>query len=686
MTFRLTNKERSASPDVTYPNGGSKDQGANGRMDLAQPPNDTFKFHPLANGVPRKKQPFNHRPTAGRPAVGGGRLPKTVKYARQASSTQQTGTKPAAPQTKELDVVAELQDDESLPSRKEKPSETRRDSDLRRNRKPQRARREVELGLPPTDEQRLEDLPEFDDYQAPEEREALQTWVKPWVKPSIPPPAPVAVESRLAEREGNDIRPGPASRDRDEGAVASGRRDEAALAIDDGGEEALWPEDEEETDHVPTILVLDRQGSFASNLAKATATLDPAPEILRLSRTTEVLDVVAQDQPDVLVAAPREVTGAGLRRLAEVHHRYPKVVIILSDNGKPISPLQTAACGTHDILPATPTKARLRNRISRALETAEELRQERLVVTEKVVIEAPPPPPPEPDPEPAPAPVSIPRPKQLRHTGVARVFTVASASGGCGKTFFSTNLAAYLATATRSRVLLVDLDLQFGEVAIALHLRPQRTIAELIQEEDIAAALPDFVVGHRSGFNVLCAPKDPVAGDRVGPRETSAILEAARTQYDFIVVDTPPTINETVLATFDQSQSLVIMATMDLPSLKNLRIFLQTLEKLSLPADQVSVVINKAEAGTGIDLKEVEPLYPQGFSAVLPYSRQVSWSLNMGAPILESDPHAEISRKLADAARRLVPPNPGVILPWAPSESQPRRRGWFMRLLKGSAA
>jgi pilus assembly protein CpaE len=185
---------------------------------------------------------------------------------------------------------------------------------------------------------------------------------------------------------------------------------------------------------------------------------------------------------------------------------------------------------------------------------------------------------------------------------------------------------------------------------------------------------------------VLCAPKDPVAGDRVGPRETTAILEAARAEFDYIVVDTPPTLNETCLAAFDQSQSLVIMATMDLPSLKNLRIFLQTLEKLSLPADQVSVLINKAESGTGIDLKEVEPLYPQGFSAVLPYARQVSWSLNMGAPIIESDPNAEISRKIAEASIKLVPPNPGVILPWGPSNPAPRRRGWFMRLLKGSAA
>jgi pilus assembly protein CpaE len=221
-------------------------------------------------------------------------------------------------------------------------------------------------------------------------------------------------------------------------------------------------------------------------------------------------------------------------------------------------------------------------------------------------------------------------------------------------------------------------------VAISLHLRPKRTIAELVTEDDLGAALPDYLVDHSAGFKVLCAPKDPVTGDRVGPRETTAVLEAARQQFDYIVVDTPPSINETCLAAFDQSQSLIIMATMDLPSLKNLRIFLETLKKLNLPADQVALVVNKAESGTGIDLKEVEPLYPQGFSAVLPYAKQVSWSINMGVPVLIADPNAEITRKLVAGAIKLVPPAPRIQLPWSTAETSVKR-GWFMRLLKGNA-
>lgn len=483
----------------------------------------------------------------------------------------------------------------------------------------------------------------------------------------------------------------PVTDEQPEAAPHEANNGRAAQGAWAAGLSDTWHDEQEEAEEadeerVSRILVLDRVGNFASDLARATVDLEPAPEILRLSRSTQVIDVVEQEEPDVIVVAPEEMTGAGLKRLAEIHRNDPKIVIVLSEGAKPVTAAQSAACGTSDIIATGTTKARLRSKMMRALKTAEELRQEHTVFEERIVVQEAP----FVEREPEPAPVEEYQPAPLaakpaaRNTKLARVFTVASASGGCGKTFYATNFAAYLAKATGGKVLLVDLDLQFGEVAISLHLRPKRTISELVQEDDISVALSDYVVDHGAGYKVLCAPRDPIAGDRVGPRETTMVLEAARTQFDYIVVDTPPSINETCLAAFDQSQSLVIMATMDLPSLKNLRVFLETLKKLNLPADQVSLVVNKAESGTGIDLKEVEPLYPQGFSAVLPYAKQVSWSINMGMPVLVADPNADISRKLAEGAVKLVPPLPGKQIPWMAPAAAPRR-GWFSRLLKGKA-
>jgi pilus assembly protein CpaE len=428
------------------------------------------------------------------------------------------------------------------------------------------------------------------------------------------------------------------------------------------------PEDAQAADHheeqVPTVLVLDRRGQLSTELARAAQTLDPAPEILRLGRPTQVLDVVDEMSPDVVVAAPEEMTHAGMRRLAQVHRAHPRAVILLSPNGRAVPLAEAAACGASDVLPYPTTPGRMRVKLRQAIERVEELRAERVVVHE-------------------PAPFS--ETSALSTTNLGHVLTITSASGGCGKTFYATNLAAYLAAASQGKVVLVDLDLQFGEVAVTLRIRPERTIAELTEEADgdVGDLLADYVVSHEAGYDVLCAPKDPVAAERVGPREATAVIEAARRSYDYVIVDTPPSLNEVVLAAFDQSKTLVVMATMDIPSLRNLRVFLQTLDRLKVDTEDVTLVLNKAQEGTGINLAEIERLYPQGFSSVLPLATEVTRSLNLGKPVVSCEPSAEVSQKLVEGATRIVPPSDGVSLPWTYPAS--KRRSWMHKFFRKGA-
>ena len=184
--------------------------------------------------------------------------------------------------------------------------------------------------------------------------------------------------------------------------------------------------------------------------------------------------------------------------------------------------------------------------------------------------------------------------------------------------------------------------------------------------------LPQFVLAHDAGYDVLCAPEDPMASERIGPRDATAILEAAEAHYDYIVVDTPPALNEVVLAAFDRSRSLVVMATMDVPSLRNLRVFLQTVDRLKLEAEHVSLVLNKAERGTGIDIGKLQRVYPQGFTAVLPYATEVTRSINRGHPVIVTSPDTDISRKFIEGATRLVQPADGAELVWQGEQ----RRTW----------
>src|ERR1700716_2548421 len=388
-----------------------------------------------------------------------------------------------------------------------------------------------------------------------------------------------------------------------------------------------------------TLLVVDRRGSFSSDIERAARSLEHAPRVVTVSRLTRLLDDVRLESPDVVLAAPEEMTATGLRRLAQIHRASPKTVIFLTEGATPITMTEAASCGASEVIAYPASSTRLRNALHRILDTAEAVRGERVVIREVPAAPL----------EPAPASAARAR------VSNAMVFTVTSPTGGCGKTFFATNLAAYLAGVTGGRVLLVDLDLQFGEVSLALGLRPPRTISELINEDDIDEAFPEYLVEHSSGYQVLSAPADPFAAELVGPREATRVLQCARRQFDYIVVDTPPSLNEVVLAAFDESRYLVVMATLDVPSLRNLRVFLETIDRLKLPAEDISCVLNKAEPNNGIDLQELLRVYPQGFAAVLPYSRDVSRSLNAGQPVLIVEPKSEISQKLLEAGAKLVP-------------------------------
>jgi pilus assembly protein CpaE len=245
--------------------------------------------------------------------------------------------------------------------------------------------------------------------------------------------------------------------------------------------------------------------------------------------------------------------------------------------------------------------------------------------------------------------------------GPGRVFTISSATGGCGKTFFATNLAWFLTKHTGLRCCIVDLDLQFGEVSTALRLRPKYTIFDALQredtdEDDLRIHVEEYTVMHETGIHVLAAPREPSEADRITPPDVTRIVDSVRNRFDYVVVDTPPALNECVLAAFDLSDMLYTMATLDLPSVRNMSVFLGTLERLKIPQDNIRLILNKAESDVGIDIDQVTKLFPQGFESVLPYAKEVSKSINLGMPVMAASPNAEISRLMADGMKIVLPP------------------------------
>ena len=257
---------------------------------------------------------------------------------------------------------------------------------------------------------------------------------------------------------------------------------------------------------------------------------------------------------------------------------------------------------------------------------------------------------------------------------LGRIATVFSPKGGTGKTVISVNLAASLAKHEGRRTLLLDLDLQFGDTAIMLGLEPEKTIYDLVVApgELDSEKLVGYTTKHASGLEVLPAPLRPEDAELVTEAKLQRLLEVARSSYDAIVVDTSPFFHGPMLATLDRTDELLLVCGMDVPTVKNVRLSLQTLELLSFPPERIRLVLNRANSNVGIKQREVEEALETKVRYELPSDRAVTVAVNRGNPVVLSNPGADFAR----AVRRLAK---DTLVATEPPEARAKRRRWFAR-------
>lgn len=247
-----------------------------------------------------------------------------------------------------------------------------------------------------------------------------------------------------------------------------------------------------------------------------------------------------------------------------------------------------------------------------------------------------------------------------RHSG--RIVTVFSPKGGTGKTVVSSNLAATLAKREGKRTLLLDLDLQFGDAAIVLGIEPEKTIYDLVVApgELDSEKVAGYVSKHPCGLDVLAAPLRPEDAELVTESKITALLDVVRASYEVIVVDTSPFFHGPMLATLDRTDELLILCGLDVPTLKNVRLALQTLELLSFPSNRIRYVMNRANANVGLNTREVEAGLKVKVSCELPMDTSVQTCVNRGEPVCVTDPRADFSKAIAALAKQVAPVAPAT--------------------------
>lgn len=253
-----------------------------------------------------------------------------------------------------------------------------------------------------------------------------------------------------------------------------------------------------------------------------------------------------------------------------------------------------------------------------------------------------------------------------------KLITVFSTKGGVGKSTVATNLAAAL-TAQGSRVCAVDLDVQGGDVAIMLQLLPTRSLSDI---ESLRGAIDtsgvmSLLTEHPSGLQVLAAPLHLEARDSVSPEQVGMVLEVLKTAFDVVVVDTSPAFDDLALSAFDHSDFLVMVGTLDIPALKNLKMATGTLDLLSMPRSQWRLVLNRADSKVGLTPAEFEKTLGLPIAASIPTSRDVLASVNRGETLVQSQPRHPVSIVMSDLARDLIH-GPGTGPP-------PRQESRFLR-------
>jgi pilus assembly protein CpaE len=241
-----------------------------------------------------------------------------------------------------------------------------------------------------------------------------------------------------------------------------------------------------------------------------------------------------------------------------------------------------------------------------------------------------------------------------------QVVAVFSPKGGVGRTTVAVNLAVAAATELGKKVVLVDGSFQFGDVGVLLNLNPKnKSIADLVPELEQAGheveSIDTFVINHSAGIRVLLAPPSPEMAELITPAGVKRVIEALRLTHELVVVDCTAFFNDTTLAILDSADTILTMLSLEITSIKNMRLFLEVADQLGYEGGKVRLILNRADSALGIRVTDVEHSIGRKVDeTIVSDGRSVVYALNRGVPFFLSNREAQVSQDILRLARSVV--------------------------------
>ncbi|PTT65871.1 AAA family ATPase [Arthrobacter sp. HMWF013] len=340
----------------------------------------------------------------------------------------------------------------------------------------------------------------------------------------------------------------------------------------------------------------------------------------------ELFTHLNQEQPEVLVLGPEVPVDEALRLATVLNVSYPELSVILAAEPDPGFLLQAMRAGIRDIVPPDSDAAQIRVLLERASQS---------FATRHRTLSPP----------------------QATESNKGLVIGVFSPKGGVGKTTIATNIAVGLGKVAPMSVVIVDLDLQFGDVASGLYLDPEHTVTDAVSPaaSQDSLVLKAFLTVHPGSIYALCAPPTPIDADEITPEQISRLLEQLSEQFQYVVVDTAPGLPEIGLAAMEKCTDVVWVSGMDIPSVRGLRSGLDVLRQLNILPETRHVVLNMADAKNGLTVQDLESTIGAPVDVSIPRSRAVALSTNRGIPVLQEPVKDPATKGLNQLVERFNP-------------------------------